>query len=148
MKPEYREGGVRDPVVNDLARIGDLDLIITGSTPDSEREAGMLAQRLSVPVARFSKFHGGCSAYSGNSPAETGYSIDIPKKVAVVVNLLKDPALMGAFHERDAEAIVRGLARFNREHAASVLETGYLATCLDADKERIQTLSQELGVRI
>ncbi len=90
LRPHYSQSGNRDDSsYNPSETAGHIisleyglnpkaDLVIAGCTDDVEYN--VRSRMLSgLIVARYSKFHGDASEYTGVMPERSGYSLDIPK---------------------------------------------------------------------
>lgn len=84
-------------------------------------------------VARYSMSYGGRSK-TGNLPEETGYSLDIPKKVPVVKAFITDDAVLDALVSREEERIRSAIEDFNQDQAEPVLVTPFLREALRVRK--------------
>jgi len=105
------------------------DLCIIGMDERSEKEiTGFKGSGL--VVVRYSAFYGGTSRYTGNSPEESGYSLDLPKKVAVVKALITNDKFLDALVKRELKKIQTALTAFNKTQPEPVLITPYLAEAL------------------
>jgi len=105
------------------------DFAIFGSTMQKE-EMAMKAKGSGLIIARYSIFYGSKSNYSGNTPQEGGYSLDIPKKVASAKALIMHEPFLEAILERDEVKIMDSIEGLNQTLEQPVLVTPYLATAL------------------
>jgi hypothetical protein len=109
----------------DPSKLEGANLVIAGSTEAGEDEVKSL-KGSGLIVARYSIFYGGVSDYTGNSPAVTGYSLDIPKGVQFVKALLTDDATLDAIVEKDTQKIKDALTELNKKITTPILTTEYL----------------------
>lgn len=100
---------------------------IAGSTVPSEIVVGGL-RGSGVPIARYSIFYGLPSEYTGRTPAEGGYAMDIPKDVDSVIALLTHEETVRAIQERDAQRIRRALKSLDLQ--PPLLPTSFLEEAL------------------
>jgi len=107
-------------------------LVIAGSTEPGEDEVEGL-KGTGLVVARYSMFYGGPSGYSGRSPGDGGYALDIPKDVGVVRDLLTDDNVLDALVARELGGLVGALDSFNQGRIQPVLATPYLETALSIE---------------
>lgn len=101
------------------------DLAIAGSTESIEQSIFDL-KSTGLIVARYSTFYRRPSGYTQRFPAESGYSLDIPKKVEVVRQFLTDEAVMDALLLRDEDAIRAAIYALNEELEEPIIVTDYL----------------------
>jgi hypothetical protein len=112
---------------------GDLTLAIAGSTEGIEEHVrGFMGAGLIV--ARYSVFYGGPSKYTGNYPEESGYSLDIPKKVSTAKALITDDCVLEAILARDEKAVVEAISELNKKLEQPILVTSYLPKALSEVK--------------
>lgn len=109
------------------------DLEISGCTENSEREIREL-KGSGLLVARYSIFYGGNSRYTGSTPQDAGYSLDIPKDPKIVKALLKNDSFLEAILERDGSKILNSLGKMNKKLDRPVLVTPYLEQTLEIEK--------------
>ncbi|MBW3016538.1 hypothetical protein KY309_02920 [Candidatus Woesearchaeota archaeon] len=105
------------------------DLVVIGSAGNSEH----IVERMKpsgIIVARYSIFYGGPSDYTGNSPEEGGYSLDLPKSVALVKAMLTHNGVLESILERDEGRIRSALDDLNSKVSQPVLVTPFLAEAL------------------
>ena len=107
------------------------DLVIIGSAGHSEDKVESMKPS-GIIVARYSIFYGGPSQYTGNSPEEGGYSLDLPKNVAVAKALLTDEGVLEAILAREEAKIRAALDDLNKKVSQPVLITPFLAEALRA----------------
>jgi len=107
------------------------DLIIIGSAGVSEDEVEMLKPS-GILVARYSIFYGGPSSYTGNTPEEGGYSLDLPKSVATSKALLTHDGVLESILEREESKIRDAVENLNKTIEKPVLITPFLAKALKA----------------
>ena len=113
---------------------GDVLLAIHGSTREAEERIRGL-RGTGLIVARYSIFYGGPSKYTGNYPEESGYSLDIPKKVSAAKALVTDDGVFEAILSREEKAIVQAIYNLNKKLEQPILVTPYLPKALaDAKK--------------
>ena len=111
------------------------DLYIVGATREDEnaictvRDSGLL-------VARFSIFYGGENGYTGRTPQEAGYALDIPKSVETVRKLLTHDGCLEAIASRNASKIRESLDELNRGLEKPVLATPHLEFALARPQAR------------
>lgn len=106
-------------------------LIVIGST--RQAEVNVLSISTSFPqvvIARYSIFYGGPSGYSGVRPEETGYSLDLPKSVAVATKLLMYDGFLEALVNRSLANLRVALADMNKNLEQPILETPRLEVAL------------------
>lgn len=104
-------------------------LAIAGSTEPGEEEVGSL-RGTGMIVGRYSIFYRGKSQYTGNSPEESGYALDIPKDMQAVRALLTSESVMDALESRDSYKIRESLERINETLNKPILATPYLEEAL------------------
>jgi hypothetical protein len=136
-----REVFLQSPMYNgfrrsraDISAQSNLDLIIHGSTVPSEEEVEELKPS-GIVVARYSIFYGDVSEYSGRTPQEGGYSIDIPKDVEVVRNLLSDDSFLESIVCRNPQRVVDSIDQLNQRISTPVLITPFLKEALLVGRE-------------
>lgn len=105
------------------------ELIIIGSTPGSE-EAVKRIRNMGTLIARYSKFYGGRSEYSGRTAAEGGYSFDMPKETGYVKALLESDCILEAIFKRDPKKIMEALTVLNKRLNKPILATPFLEVAL------------------
>lgn len=105
------------------------DFAVAGST-ESMEDAVMSMMGSGIIAARYSTFYKGCSRYTGNSPEESGYSLDIPKKVEIVKAFLTSDAVLESILARELNKIKSALKEFNAGLAQPVLITPFLEEAL------------------
>jgi hypothetical protein len=111
-------------------KIKDLTLAIAGCTEQGEEEVrNMKGSR--VVVARYSIFYGGKSDYTGSSPEEAGYSLDIPKNIKSVIALLRSDEILEAIQDRDGFRVKNALSGLNTRLEQQILATPYLEVVLN-----------------
>lgn len=124
--PEYRGTARQD------ARLIELDcsdLIIASSTEPGEDEVeGFKGSGL--VFARFSIFYGNKSGYSGRTPEQGGYSLDIPKHVQTVRSMLTIESVLEALAARNEQEIRKSLDELNKTLSRPILITPYLEQAL------------------
>ena len=104
-------------------------LAIAGSTEPGEKEVRCL-KGTGLVVARYSIFYGGNSSYTGSSPEEAGYALDIPKDVSAVKSLITSESAMSALRERSLTDLRDSLRDINQTLNKPILETPYLEQIL------------------
>ena len=104
-------------------------LVIRGCTEESE-EGVQKHRGGGIIFGRYSMFYPGQSKYSGLHAGESGYSLDIPKLVQTVRDLLLDDSVTDALASRNLEQICASLERFNQSRDEPVLITEYLREAL------------------
>ncbi len=126
----------------------DVLMAIHGSTESAERM--ILAHKgTGLIVARYSIFYGGPSGYTGRTPEEGGYALDIPKKVETARALITDDAVIDALVAREAGKIRDAIDGMNKRLNVPVLVTPYLEKALargvpqDEDATRATTLGRK-----
>jgi hypothetical protein len=107
------------------------NLIVIGSSGYSESIIENM-KRSGIIVARYSIFYGGPSQYTGNTPEEGGYSLDLPKSVAVAKALLTHDGVLEAILAREEGKIRSALEDLNKNVSQPVLITPFLADALRA----------------
>jgi hypothetical protein len=105
------------------------DFAVAGST-ESMEDAVMSMRGSGIIAARYSTFYNGSSRYTGNSPEESGYSLDIPKKMEVVRAFLTNDGVLESILSREINKIKSALKEFNVGLAQPVLVTPFLAEAL------------------
>jgi hypothetical protein len=124
----------------------DVLMVIHGSTESAERM--ILAHKgTGLIVARYSIFYGGPSGYTGRTPEQGGYALDIPKKVETAKALITDDAVIDALVAREADNIRGSIEGLNRKLEQPVLVTSYLEKALarEALQEEDTPKGTELG---
>lgn len=105
-------------------------LVIAGSTKDVEGEVAAL-RGTGLVVARYSVFYGGPSNYTGKTPQETGYSLDIPKIVPAVLSLVSSDEFFEGLKLADADKINSALKNISRGNESTPIRpTPYLTEAL------------------
>lgn len=108
-------------------------LIIIGSTRNAELDVlGIKDNFPQVIVARYSVFYGGPSGYTGVPPEQTGYSLDLPKSVAVARKLLTHDGFLEALVKRNLAEIRNALTDINKNLEQPILTTPRLETALSS----------------
>jgi hypothetical protein len=111
------------------------DFAIAGSTEPGEDEVeGFKGSGL--VVARYSMFYGNPSRYSGRTPEQGGYALDIPKEVSTVKAILSDDRFLDAIVARDESRIREAVEGLNKSLAQPVLITPYLSVALSQERRR------------
>ncbi len=105
------------------------DMIVAGSV-DFVEDRVMALKRTGVIVARYSIFYGGPSKYTGRTPEESVYAIDIPKQVSAARALLTDDGVLKALEARDARLTREALAILNATLPQPVIATSFLEEAL------------------
>lgn len=113
----------------------DSDLIIYGSVEIAEAQVNCLKRSgltkdLGLIIGRYSTFYGGPNRYSGNSPEESGYSLDIPKNVSTVKEILTNDDLLSSLKKKDYDSIERSINELNKSLQLPILITPYLREIL------------------
>lgn len=108
---------------------GACSLIIAGNTEPNEFWSQSLMGS-GILIGRFSIFYGGNSRYTGNSAAQGGYALDIPKSVDTVKAMLQHEPLLEGLLMRDAQLIENGLGSLNSKLSEPVIATPYLSQAL------------------
>ena len=127
--PRYYDEGCRE----NFKPKEPMHLIIAGSTEPGEDE--VLSMRGSgLIVARYSIFYGGPSGYSGRYPEQGGYSLDLPKNVRAVLELITDTDFLDAIVEREAEKIRTSIEQVNKRIERPILVTPYLEKSLESKR--------------
>lgn len=112
------------------------DLAISGTAGHMEGFADFMKKTHSgVIVARYSIFYGGPSEYSGRTPEEGGFALDIPKTVAAVRALLTDDKTLDAIAERDEARLRSALGRLNEKLEQPIIATPYLTEVLNIRRQ-------------
>ena len=109
------------------------DLVIIGSTRATENQARELRDS-GIVVARYSIFYGGPSGYTGRSPEQSGYSLDLPKSVATATALLTHEGTLDAILERDEAKVMAALEDLNKNLSQPVLATPFLKIALGIER--------------
>ncbi|MBU2523096.1 MAG: hypothetical protein KKE23_02280 [Nanoarchaeota archaeon] len=109
------------------------DLDISGCNEPSEHNVQEL-KGSGLLVARYSIFYGGNSKYTGSSPQDSGYSLDIPKNPKTVKALLQNDSFLEAIMSRDGSMILRSLGKLNKKLEQPILVTPYLEEALEVEK--------------
>ena len=117
-----------------LREIASHDFAIAGSTePVEERVLNLKSSGL--VVARYSMFYSKPSGYSGRTPEQGGYSLDLPKVVGCAVTLMTNDNFLEALVSREETKIKQAIADLNQGHeSAPILITPYLAKALEIQK--------------
>ena len=135
IKPEQTSNGsFRNNVLRNCVFDSKVIFSISGSTADMESQIKSY-KGSGVIVARYSIFYGKSSGYTGRSPAESGYSLDIPKDPEVVRMMLIDDDFLEAISDRDEKRIKEALENLNKRLHEPILATGYLAEALKSGKK-------------
>ncbi|MBN2458897.1 hypothetical protein JXB28_01305 [Candidatus Woesearchaeota archaeon] len=137
--------GTMDQIVNDKYRVildkrdedGDWSgklphLAISGCTERGEDEVRGF-RGSGIIFGRYSIFYGGCSDYTGFAPADSGYALDIPKRVDVVKRMLTDDDLLEALVLREERKIKAALDDISKGFDRPILVTPYLKKALEQD---------------
>ncbi len=103
---------------------------IAGSTTDYEKLIKSFKGSGSI-IARYSMFYGNASGYTNTTPQETGYALDIPKKVSHAKYLLTCDEFLEAILERDEQKIRWSISKLNQKLAEPILITEYLSEALE-----------------
>ncbi len=109
------------------------DFAVAGSTETME-DAVFNMRGTGIIVARYSTFYNGTSRYTGNTAAEGGYSLDMPKRTDVVKSFLTNDNVLDAIVAREEAKIRQVIDEFNRGLAHPVLITPYLAEALKVQR--------------
>jgi hypothetical protein len=127
LKPEYVGGLLRTKNSNLplLSR-----LVIAGSTVPGEEEVIDL-KGSGLIVARYSMFFNGPSRYTGRMPEESGYSLDIPKSVSTVREMLSNDEVLDALVAREETQIRKAIGKLNKILEEPILVTSYLREALN-----------------
>jgi hypothetical protein len=104
-------------------------MAIAGSTESAEDNIRGL-RGTGLIVARYSIFYGGPSGYTGRTPEQGGYALDIPKKVETAKALITDDAVIDALVAREADKIREAIGELNKRLNVPVLVTPYLEEAL------------------
>ena len=107
----------------------DADLIIIGNTEKSEEAVSQCMGR-GVIFCRYSIFYPGPSRYTGTTPGDAGYSIDLPKDVSTAKALLTNDLFLEAILARDEGMIQTALISLNADLPSPVLATPFLSQAL------------------
>ncbi len=106
-------------------------LIIIGSTIQAEADVSSISTGFpQVIIARYSIFYGGPSGYTGVRPEQAGYSLDLPKSVAVAKKLLTHDMFLEALVNKNLANLRDALADINKDLAQPILETPRLEIIL------------------
>ncbi len=100
-------------------------LIISGNTYEGEQEASTLSNE-GLLVARYSQFYGDSSSYIRNSPEQSGYSFDFPKRHSVVAKFLGDRATLDAILEKNPAKVKEAIGKLNTRLDEPILITSQL----------------------
>lgn len=112
------------------------DLAIIGGSSCRENQARVL-KGSGLIAARFSSAYGGPSKCCGSLPQDKGYSLDIPKEVSVVKDLLFDDDTLEAIASREEGEIRKAIKRFNsNSNALPILITPYLKEALKIEQDK------------
>ena len=106
-------------------------MIIAGSTEPREREV-LSMKGSGLIIARYSIFYGGPSNYTGRYPEIGGYSLDIPKDMKAVIELITDVDFLDSIVEREAEKIRLSIEQVNKRIDRPILVTPYLEKALSS----------------
>jgi len=109
------------------------DLVIAGCTYKGECEVQCM-RGTGLIIARFSKFYGRPSEYTGKMPGESGYSLDMHKSADTVRVLLTDDKILDSLVSRNEIEIINALAKFNKERWEPVIPTHHLTEALKVKK--------------
>ena len=111
------------------------DLAIVGSVERVEERVQSL-KGSGLIVARYSIFYGKPSGYTGRSPEEIGYSLDLPKVVGCAVALMTDDNFLEALVSREEARIKDAIAELNKgKESAPILITPYLSEALRVERK-------------
>lgn len=91
------------------------DLVIAGCYTKAEREVEHLKNSKSI-VARYSRFFGKPSEYTGKLPEETGYALDLikgPNPIDVVTPLLQYDNFLDGLMEKDGNKIAESAEKIS-----------------------------------
>ncbi len=102
-----------------------MDLVISGETYEDVKILREKARDTRFIIARYSGYYG-----TGNLE-NLGFSLDIPKKVEIVKNLITYEPFINAIVSRKSEAVKKALASFNRNLEKPILTTPYLEWILE-----------------
>ena len=83
-------------------------------------------------IARYSQSY--AQNKGGRAPAESGYSLDIPKRIPVVKAFITDDAVLDALVSREEARIRSAVDAFNASRAEPVLVTPFLSEALRVRK--------------
>lgn len=122
----------QDRMLERQSKLGDLSkthLVIAGCTESGEEET-MEMMGSGLIIGRYSIFYNGPSRYSGRSPQESGYSLDIPKDIKTVKTFLTNDSVLEAIASREQTRIKMALASLNSKLKQPILTTSYLAEAL------------------
>jgi|GEM_PF-3547678 len=115
------------------------DIALLGNYTDMEERA-IKAKGTGLIVARYSIFYKYRSDYSGNYPQQSGYSIDIPKRVATAKALLMHEPFLEGILARDEQKIVDAIGGLNQALDQPVLVTPYLHTALSCNTKETRDM--------
>lgn len=101
------------------------DITVIGCTSSVEKDVQDL-KGSGLLIARYSIFYGEPSGYTGNTPEESGYALDIPKDVTTVKALLTDDASLEAIASKNYPRIIDALSTLNKRLHEPILTTPYL----------------------
>tara|TARA_Y100000310_G_C20685833_1_gene818911 strand:- start:1373 stop:1906 length:534 start_codon:yes stop_codon:yes gene_type:complete len=104
-------------------------LVIAGQTRIGEEEVRDMKD-LGFVVARYSVFYGGRSRYTGASPDEAGYSLDMPKDPQTAGKLLANQEVYEALESRNKSKIEKAIANFNENGYYPIRITSFLEEAL------------------
>lgn len=107
----------------------DVALAIFGSTKRGEASVRTL-KGSGLITARFSIFYGGPSKYTGSTPEDAGYALDMPKDVETVRKFLTNEAVLDAIVSREDKRIREAIDELNKELEQPVIVTPYLERAL------------------
>jgi hypothetical protein len=105
------------------------DLVIAGSARGAEREVGLLRDS-GLVFGRYSIFYGSPSGYTGRTPTEGGYSLDIPKTIGAVRALISSDDVLESLRSRDSEQIRQSIEQLNERNSPPILVTPFLEEAL------------------
>ena len=109
------------------------DLEITGSN-DVMEEVIREHMGSGLITARYSIFYGGKSMYTGRSPEDSGYSLDIPKNPNIVKTMLRDDSFLESILSRDGSKILSSIGKLNKKLEKPILVTSYLEEVLEVKR--------------
>ncbi len=123
------------------------DFAVAGCTESKEHIVNYQLRGSGLIVGRYSMFYGGRSKYSGNTAGESGYALDIPKKVETVKALLTDDASLEALLARDESGIRKALSGLNKRLDEPIIVTPFLSEALKVDpKEYLKSTIAKYNV--
>lgn len=131
---------LNDDILSKIMQQAKQGFTIAGSTEDFE-DFFMNKKGTGAIVARYSIFFGGNSKYTGRSPAESGYSLDIPKNPEIVKTLLREDNFLDSIRARDESGIISALDNLNKRISTPVLTTPYLSEALQLNREKTEALA-------